>query len=53
MPSAFAMARLLSEGVGWGDRGRRAWPPRRSSNDRMAERMWVSMLDMMMVFFLD
>ena len=36
VPSALAMARLEMEGVG--EKGRRAWPPRRSSRERMAAR---------------
>ena len=36
VPSAFAMARFWSDGVG--EKGRRAWPPRRSSKERIAAR---------------
>ena len=38
VPSALAMARLLRDGVG--EKGRRAWPPRRSSRERMVARRW-------------
>lgn len=41
VPSALAIARLCSEGVG--EKGRRAWPPRRSSKERIAARMWEKM----------
>ena len=40
MPSAFAMARLLRDGVG--EKGRRAWPPRSSSKERIVARTWES-----------
>ena len=38
VPSALAMARLWRDGVG--EEGRRAWPPRSSSKERMVARMW-------------
>lgn len=38
VPSAFAMARLWRDGVG--EKGRRAWPPRRSSKERIVARRW-------------
>ena len=40
VPSAFAMARLLRDGVG--EKGRRAWPPRSSSKERIVARTWES-----------
>ena len=38
VPSALAMARFWRDGVG--EMGRRAWPPRRSSRERIVARMW-------------
>lgn len=38
VPSALAMARFWRDGVG--EKGRRAWPPRSSSRERMAARTW-------------
>lgn len=38
VPSAFAMARLWRDGVG--EKARRAWPPRRSSKERIVARRW-------------
>lgn len=40
VPSAFAIARFLRDRVG--EKGRRAWPPRSSSRERMVARTWES-----------
>ncbi len=40
VPSALAMARLERDGVG--EKGRRAWPPRNSSRERMVAKMGES-----------
>ena len=38
VPSALAIARWLMDEVG--EKGRRAWPPSRSSSERMVARRW-------------